>query len=452
MSVLILVPGFISFYLVWRGRIDTAFLSVYLPCLLVVPYEYSLRIPHLPPFSAAEFALIPLGSIGLMRLIRSGSFAFMDLLVFLYTASIGLSEILHARVLNNGIFTAMTTFVSLALAYTAGRMLIEPDLRLATVRRFVTLVLLNGPTSVWEWRMGTSPYGIFGHRVLGLNDISEGVQMRDGRGRIGLVFGGGECAGIAFAMTYCLNAWLVYLRRVKARVDLGQRLTKLEKYHVPGFLLLAYTFMTQSRGPEIALGAGFLILQIPRFKKIRLMMVLVGVLLVCGYVATKSYFASYASASEIVTEQQGSARYRQEMNEQYAPIADAGGLTGYGVPGIPHVPGKMSIDNHYLLVHLAWGSLGYYLFILIAIENVRVLIVRSWGFKAVEDRAFIIGMLAAMAVLWITLMTVFLGSQLPQIAFLLIGWIQSTKTALIEVAEPVEGARLKGFAFRRVFT
>ena len=110
--------------------------------------------------------------------------------------------------------------------------------------------------------------------------------------------------------------------------------------------------------------------------------------------------------------------------------------------GIPHVEGMKSIDNHYLLVHLAWGRLGYYLFILIVWENVRVLLVRSWQLKAFQDRAFVFSMLAAMAVLWITLLTVFLGGQLPQISFLLIGWMQSTGRSL----------KRRGFSFRRIFT
>ena len=142
-----------------------------------------------------------------------------------------------------------------------------------------------------------------------------------------------------------------------------------------------------------------------------------------------------------LTEQQDSALYRREMNEVYAPIAETGGWTGWSAMGIPHVQGMKSIDNHYLLVHLAWGRLGYILFLLIVWENIRVLLVRSWQFKALQDRAFVFSMLAAMAVLWITLLTVFLGGQLPQISFLLIGWIQST-------GQP----RARGFSFRRVFT
>jgi hypothetical protein len=444
MNLLLLVPGLISLFLVLRGRINDAFLSVYLPCLLCLPDDYRLRIPHLPPTSVAEFALIPLGVVGISRLIGSGSFVLMDLLVLLYTASIGLSEILHAPVVNDGIFVAMNVFIAIFLAYVAGRKLIEPDLRVATVRRFVTLALLDGPLGVWEWRMGQNLYGVLGQRVLGVLTISESVQQRNGRGRMGAVFDGGEPAGIAFAMTFCLNAWLVYLRRVKGSVDLGKALTKLEEYHVPGLLLFLYVYLTQSRGPLIGLAAAYLILQIPRFKQTRLMTIVVAILLVGGYTAASAYFASYTDISNSdpssISEQQSSATYRRVMNVLYPPIAEKGGWTGYGVLGIPKLPGMPSIDNHYLLVHLAWGRLGYSLFLLIVCENIRVLLVRSWQAEDVQNRAFVFSMLAAMAVLWITLVTVFLGGQLPQISFLLIGWMQSTGER-----------KIQGFSFRRVF-
>jgi hypothetical protein len=455
MSVLILVPGLISFFLVWRGRIETAFLSVYLPCLLLLPDAYSLRIPHLPPLSAAEFALLPLGFVGLSRLIRSGSFALMDVLAVLFPASVGLSEILHAPVINDGIFSAFGAFVSMSLAYMAGRQLIEPDLRFATVRRFVVLVLLDFPFGLYEWRMGQSLYGVFGNRVLGLG-MDEVVQLRNGHGRMATVLGGSEPSGIAFAMTFCLNAWLVYLRRVKAPVDLGKRLTTLEKYHVPGLLLLLSVWLAQARGPQISLAAAYLILQIPRFKNTRLMTFVVAVLLVAGYMATAAYFASYTNVTHnaAANEQQGSAVYRKEMNEVYAPIAEAGGWTGWSVMGIPHVQGKMSIDNHYLLVHLSWGMLGYILFVLIVWDNIRVLLVRSWNFEASQDRAFVFSMLAAMTVLWLTLLTVFLGGQLPQITFLLLGWIQSMVPGKAGTSSGAQIADIRNtkFSFRRVFS
>ncbi len=354
--------------------------------------------------------------------------------------------------LNTGIFSAIDAFVATGLAYVVGRQLIEPDLRVAAMRRIIILILMSGPTNLYEWRMGSSPYGMLGAKLGISGQYGEGMQLRNGHGRVGTVFGGGECAGIAFGMAYCLNSWFVFLRRVKARVDLGGMLEKLEKYHVAGLLLLLYVFATQSRGPEIALGAGFVILQVTRFKKIKLLMIVAAVVLVIGYFGTKAYFDSYTSGTA-ANEQQGSAMYRKQMNLQYAPIAEAGGWTGYSVPGIPHIQGMNSIDNNYLLVHLAWGRLAYYCFILIALENIRTLVISSWRVKDLESRAFMISTLAAMLVLWFTLLTVFLGSQLPQFSFLLVGWIQAAvKQKSMAMAPSKAAVPVRPFAFRRVFT
>ena len=173
MNILILIPGIISFVLVLRGRIVTAFLSVYLPSLLLLPNEYSLRLPHLPPLSAAQFALVPIGIVALGQLIRSSSFRLMDALVVMFVVSFATSEILHEPILNDGIFAALDSFVSILLAYATGRRLIEPDLRLETVRRIVIFFLLTAPIGLWEWRMGTNLYGIFGQKFLGISDVPQ---------------------------------------------------------------------------------------------------------------------------------------------------------------------------------------------------------------------------------------------------------------------------------------
>jgi len=62
-----------------------------------------------------------------------------------------------------------------------------------------------------------------------------------------------------------------------------------------------------------------------------------------------------------------------------------------------------------------------------------------------------VSMLAALAIFWISIATVYMGEQMPQIAFLLIGWSQSLMpgaTANSAVADDVPSAR---FAFSRVF-
>jgi len=454
MNILLLIPGIISFVLVRRGRTDTAFLSVYLPSLLLLPQGYSLRIPHLPPLSAAQFALIPIGIFALGQLIKSRSFRLMDALVVLFVASWATTEILREPIVNDGIFSAIDSFVSILLAYVTGRRLIEPDLRLETVRRIVIFFLLTVPIGLYEWRMGTNPYGMVAQEFLGIPNLGL-VYLRAGHGRLGGAFSNPEIVGIALGMTFALNAWLVLLNKKQMGARLGRGgFSKLERFHVPGLLLVLCIWCTASRGPQIALAAGFLILQISRVKYTKLATGVVAVLLIVAAWEAKQYFARVTDISDTtgISEQASSALYRRMMNEIYPPIAEMGGWFGWGVTGVPHVQGMLSIDNHFLLVHLIQGELGYILIVLITVESIRTAIARLWSFQVLEDRAFACSMLAAFAVLWITLYTVYMGEQLPQFAFLLIGWGQSLVTGRTSSGPVVGVAEHPKFLLQRVFT
>jgi hypothetical protein len=425
MNILLLIPGIISFVFVVRRRIVTAFFSVYLPSLLLLPQEYSLRIPHCPPFTAAQFALIPIGIVALRQLIRSRSFRLMDALVVMFVASISTTEILREPIVTNGIFAGIDSFVSILLAYVAGRRLIEPDLRLEAVRRIVILFLVTSPIGVWEWRMEQNLYTEFGQKYLGV--VYGAAGFRNAYERLGGSFNSPEIEGIALGMTYALNAWLVFLNKGHKRAKLGGLLSKLEKFHVPGLLLILLIWFTGSRGPLISLAAGIVILQISRVKYPKVATVVVLVLLFVGFQEVEQYFARLTNVSRFsqMNAQLSSARYRRIMNEAYAPIAEEGGWLGWGGAGIPEVKGMKSIDNEFLRVHLVQGELGYILFLLICAESIRTAIAQFWRFRGLEDRVFACSMLAVFTILWITLYTVFMGAQLPQFAFLLIGWGQS---------------------------
>ena len=450
MSFLLLIPGFISLFLVLRGRVKRAFLSVYLPSLLLVPQDYALRLPHLPPFSTAEYALIPIGVIALIRRIRSGSFRLMDALVFLFWVSFLTTEILRQPVMNDGIIAAAEAFVSQLLAYAVGRQLIEPELRFETVRRWVIFVLLLAPFGIYEWWFRVKVYGLLAHK-LAISDMPSWVPIRNGRGRLSVSLGGGELTGIAIAVTCALNAWLVSLNKARTGVNLGKWFARLEKYHVPALLLLLCLYMTQSRGPMIAVAAGYLIIQISRFKRTKLASGVIAILLVLGAIGAKQYFDQYAASPvSYGDEQRTSVQYRREMNIVYQSVAKMGGWFGWSVGAVPVLGNQKSIDNHFLLVHLTQGELGYILLILIAAESVRSGVTHVWSFKALEDRAFACSFLAIFAIFWISYYTVWMGGPLPQITFLMLGWGQSLvprKAGAASVAKAQSQSRL---GFKRV--
>ena len=454
MSLLLLIPGCISLFLVLRGRVETAYLSVYLPSLLLLTQDYGLRLPHLPQLSAAEYALIPIGVVALIRHIRSRSFRFMDALVFLFWVSFLITEILREPVMNDGILAAAEVFISQLLAYVVGRQLIEPDLRFKTVRRLVVFILLLCPIGVYEWRFGQSFYGNIGEKFLGVSigEYASGIQIRDGKGRLAVSFGGGEFAGIVIGATFALNAWLAFLNKARTGVDLPRWLAKLEKYYIPPLLMALCIWLTQSRGVMISLAAAFTILQIPKFKMTKLATIVVAVLLVLAALGAKQYFAHYLDVDpSMMTEQQSSAAYRQFMNLAYQAVAEMGGWFGWAGT-IPVVEGHKSIDNHFLLIHLIQGELGYILLILIAVESIRTAIASAWSSQASEDRVFACSMIAVFAIFWITYYTIFMGAQMPQFTFLMLGWGQSLAPGKAGTASVVEVQSQPRFGFRRVLT
>ncbi|MGA2350888.1 MAG: O-antigen ligase family protein [Terracidiphilus sp.] len=285
-------------------------------------------------------------------------------------------------------------------------------------------------------------------------NVQATVQFRSGRGRMSGSFNDAELAGIVFGMTAALNVWLVYLRKWGSAANLGKTLEMLEKFHIPGLVLLSYLFLTQSRGPMLAVAVAYLILQIPRFKNKNIASVIVAILIVSAAAGAYQYFSRYTNVADpgAMNEQQGSALYRRNMNELYQPIVAQGGMLGWGMLSHPVLPGMFSIDNEFLLVHLAYGTCGYILFLLIAAESFRRLIVLSWKIKSREDQAFAFILIGTITICWISFATVYMGEQLPQIVFLLIGWGQSVQPRSTTPMVAVKDGASPKFAFKRVFS
>jgi hypothetical protein len=137
LAIIFLIPFFLSLFYLIKGRFDLAFLNVYLPCLFLLPSYYSIRLPHLPPQSPAEWALFPLGIALLIARGRWPPLRRMDLWVVLFMVSLGASELLRENSPKDGLALFANTFLQMFFAYLVGRCLIEPDLRVPTVKRIV---------------------------------------------------------------------------------------------------------------------------------------------------------------------------------------------------------------------------------------------------------------------------------------------------------------------------
>jgi hypothetical protein len=446
MAFIFLIPFFFSTFYLVKGRSDLAFLNVYLPCLFLLPSYYLIRLPHLPPQSAAEWALFPLGIVLLIAHRRWPPLRRMDLWVVLFMLSLGASELLRETSFKDGLAFFANTFLQMFFAYLVGRCLIEADLRVPTVKRIVLLFLCLTPAILWEYRMGQNPWISAGYRIFHL-EIGSFVQIREGHARVQACFGHAILAGIMFFIVFLLNASLgdIYKRD---KLRLGPLFSTLERYHVPAILLLLFLLLTRSRGPMIAAAVGYLILQIPRFRNIKIGAAAVALLLVMAGVLVNSYFKKYTTVTDAwnESEEQSSAAYRRELSTNYKRITEAGGWLGWGALSFPKVAGQSSIDNDYLLVQLSQGKVGLYLFLLIAAESLFAAGRSAFTFRARESRFFAFICMGTLAGLFLSLYTVYLGNQVIQVCFLLLGWSQS-----LQDTGEVDLPAAEKYHFKRVF-
>ena len=198
-------------------------------------------------------------------------------------------------------------------------------------------------------------------------------------------------------------------------------------------MILLFTvtlLMTQARGPWIGQIFSLGIASIGRAKKPRLMaVVVVAIFIFVGIPAYKSFKEYSSGPRKDYGSQQETAQYRQELLDNYIPVAKEGGAWGWG-RRLPVIEGQVSIDNEYLFVWLLQGYVGLVSFTLLLLEGIMSLIWLGIKARLRSDRAFIFALLGIILGIGITVGTVYLGSQPYELFFLLIGWSQAVRLTI----------------------
>jgi len=452
LAILFLFPFFFSLYYVLRNQVDKAFLNVYLPCTFLVPYYYAFRLPHMPVLSVGSAVLVPIGISLLVRPKIRWKFRLMDGLVVLFMVSMGLSELLREASPKDGMLLWLSEFVEIFLAYIVGRQIFEPNLRLEAVKRIIFLFVLQTPFALFEFRFGRNIWLELAHGFFNLGDVGWFVQLRGGTARIATAFGDTILAGMLFMVAMALNYYLVQIYKLdKSR--LGPKMSLLQKYRIPFLLLPMFLFMTNSRMPMACGVMCFLFLQIPRFRNMRTGAIIILLVVGIGAGSVYAYFQHYTAVSleKATDEAQTSAIYRKQLVEYYTPVLDAGGWLGWGILSHPSVPGLNSIDNNYLLVELSQGKLGMYTFILIALNSALTLGIAATKFRSRESLFLLFSLMGALIGVFVSLSTVYLGEQMLQVLFLLVGWAQSLQDTNVALgAKAATSIAEPKFRFRRV--
>jgi O-antigen ligase len=475
MAAIILIPAVVCWAVMALGSARKALLYVYLPALLLVPQYYVFRLPHLPPLSAADAAVLPLGIALAVTGMRRWRLAWMDLWVLLFAVCAGLSEALSTELadgdwvrlfspefaLSKRISTNLSMgglvfagdVLTIVLPYILGKLLIEQEdqhlMRRKLVAVMSALLAIVAVFSVYDFVTGKSAWQKVATH-LGLSPFEYWpTQMRSGFGRIEGPYGHAILAGMIFLMglIYCL--WLASADRTWG----ARRLISGLPISVRGLILAAIVaglLMTQSRGPLLGVGLALVFALLTRFlpvsKAVAAFLCFMAVFLVITFYFANRYTAK--SMREATTEEQRNAIYRRQLLTNYEPLVMQHKAFGWGITTFPAVGGQTSIDNQFLMLAVTEGFVGLGVFLAIAAGSaVKLLRMISRPIQQ-QDRTLAFAHLAFLIGLMTTLTTVYMGEQVVMMFFLFVGWVQAMRPALavVEAVNP----HAPQLGFRRV--
>jgi hypothetical protein len=439
MSLLILVPALFCIVVLVREGTQPAFFKVCIPTILLFPTYYFWKVPLLPPFDVAKSVMVPLGVGMCFSNLSSWRLSRVDLWIVLFVLSAGFAEY-RVGTFSASIIAIFTQMSGALFPYMAGKLLVEQHgFRVATAKRFVTLLFVVSIISTYEYWAKVNPFRQF-WSIFFPFDTGWFTQTRWGFGRIAGPYAQSELAGMILLIGILLTLWLSYWGYWELRFR-GLRFLPLKKSVAIASTLFVCLFMTQARGPWLGTIVASAIAIIGRSKRVLRTALIVGcvglVIGLPGFIAAKRYLDAPTSSDE-----QQTAQYRQLLWTNYVPIARMGGIWGWG-QDFPKVYLQPSIDNQYLFAWITQGLLGGVLFILLILDPSIGLVRAGLAAQARRDRHFLFSLLGIIAGISVTLATVYLGEQTFEIFFLLLGWSQAAPFGAIAKQSKAEPAMLR---------
>jgi hypothetical protein len=479
MDLIVLIPFFACLVVLATRSARHAFAYVYLPTVMLLPGYWTLRLPHIPPVSFTDVVILPLGLALLYTEIRRWRFDWMDLWVFLFAVSAGMSEGLSAELaygtwtrlftadsaasgalsynINNGIYAFFGRINSVILPYVLGKLIIEhgelngQPMRKVMIRRMVTFLSIVTGISVIDFLTGRSTWQRVFRRFFAGQMVDFPEMVRWGFGRIAGPFGHAILAGMVFltGVVYCL--WLLWVDREWGSRPF-MRAFPLKMRTIALLAVVGGLLMTQSRGPWIGVILALIFASLVRLMSAEKAAV-VFLVLVMGlgsfvYIVGKKY--TQGTREMASSESQASAIYRRQLLQTYIPVVRERPGFGWGFTDYPGPNGQKSIDNQFLWVAVTQGFFGLGIFFLIALGSAFRLL-KYVGLPLVpEDRLLIFAHIAVLMGLLTSLATVYMGGEVMVVYFMVIGWVQGMRPRLAVAGAP--GALGRPLRFRKVLT
>jgi len=447
MQFLPIFPALIAAYVAIRYTPARAFLQVYIPVLLLLPMYFRWVIPVLPDPTFEQATILPIAAVFLWRHGKDWKFSFADVLIVSFAGSIGLSEYLNTNY-NEAQNLMFDMVASVVFPYMLAKGLIEPyQLRVRFAKKIVMMLLIVSILSVYEFRMGITPWFLMRHFFPG-QGLEWVTTFRYGFARISGPYGHAILAGLILAVGFRLQRWLEWSGAWEPRFKWLKWL-RISKARLITMGIIGGIIMTMVRGPWLGGFAGAALTAVGRTKHRQRALLLIAAFIVIVGIPAASAFYAYASVgrAHAKTPSQETTAYRMELIDKYVDTAMKRPAWGYGRNTWPKDPTAPSIDNYYLLLCLMHGLVALVLLLTIMITTtyrlVRVEIRLPVTYPLGSSLGFT---LAGIFIIYaVTIATVYMGMQTIPIFAIITGWSEGYLLGVRDAGTPASP-----FTFRRV--
>ena len=426
MSAIIFLTPLIVLAFAFRRSPGWLFVAIYLPALLLVPDTFHTVTNGIPKVSVNQAIIVAIVPFALIRHAAGWRISLTDMLVFALVLLIGVSEYQAAGYKEAQNLTFRMFSAALA-PYLCARLLIPAEaFDVVLAKKIVTLTAAVVLVCTFEFRFGYNPF----LALLGPLFPGQGTgwvtTFRYGFARIAGPFAHAILAGIMIALAYRLQRWLEWNGHWETHFRALPNLP-WSKARILSALLLAGALMTFARGPWLGAVLAALLLTAARARNRRRAWLMLGAgLLIVAPLAWLG-FQSYLDIKPgmAISASQESALYRKILIDKYTDIALDHALLGWGRNTWPKVGGMESIDNYFLLLSLMHGVLATLLLLgLFLRQSMRLFIHGCTAPPRSNPLSFTLAGMLIMV--FVSLVTVYLGEQAMPMLFLIFGWSEAT--------------------------
>ena len=432
-SYVVFVATILCLLVIQRRGLETAFLWVWIPAFLALPFVFWVRIPGLPDPNFMQAAILPLLFVLARDHLHRMRLGPMEALMLLYMAIRVFADFLsrgYSDAQNYGFYL----LTCVAGPYLLGRYVIASRrMDIATAKAFVVMFLIFFPMFLYEAKFWVSPI----YKILSplFPSAFSGLSLRWGIARTAGTFEHPILAAIMVIAVYRLHRWLSWQGEWDrpqpgplARLQAWSRRLPLPFHWQISVVLIVMALMTISRGPWIGGLAAAVVVAAGNARNRPRALVLVGLAMVVAGAAGKFALDAYITPAEgeILSGEAKTMLYRKELVEKYQAFLLDRMWWGWGLTDVPKIPGMESVDNAFFLMALQHGIVAPTVFVVMFLYAIASQL--RFGLRAPAGQAPIGFTFSGIYLMcFMAFATVYMGAQTEPMLFLLLGWGESIK-------------------------